>query len=57
MKSIFLKQNQIDILLVSETHFTTKTYFTIPEYKLCYTNHPDGTALGGTAILINYTIT
>jgi len=52
----FLNQNQIDILLISETHFTTKTHFTIPGYDLCYTNHPDGTAHGGTAILIKTTI-
>jgi exonuclease III len=49
---IFLQQNCIDKLLISETHFTTKNYFRIPQYKLCYTNHPDGTAHGGTAILI-----
>jgi len=54
---LFLKQNYIDILLISETHFTSKNYFTIPGYKLCYTNHPDGTAHGGTAILIKDTIT
>jgi exonuclease III len=31
---LFLKQNFIDILLISETHFTTKNYFSIPRYKL-----------------------
>jgi hypothetical protein len=50
-----LNQNQIDILLISETHFTSKNHF-IPGYDLCYTNHPDGTANGGTAILIKTTI-
>ena len=49
---LFLKQNLIDILLVSETHFTTKNYFSIPGYDLCHTCHPDGTAHGGTAIII-----
>jgi hypothetical protein len=43
-------------MLISETHFTTKTYFYIPGYKLCYTNHPNGTAHGGTAILVKVTI-
>jgi hypothetical protein len=41
---MFLNINAIDILLISETHFTN--------YKLCQTNHPDGTAHGGAAILI-----
>jgi len=54
--TLFLKQNFIDILLISETHFTTKNYFSIPRYKLYYANHPDGTAHRGTAILIKETI-
>jgi len=53
---IFLNQNQIDILLLSEMHFTSKNHFTVPGYDLCYTNHPDGTAHVGTAILIKTTI-
>ena len=48
---LFLKQNLLDIL-VNETHFTNKNYFSIPGYDLCYTSHPDGTAHGGTAIII-----
>jgi hypothetical protein len=44
-------------MLVSETHFTTKSYFSIPGYSYCHTNHPDGKAHGGTAILIRSTIT
>ena len=43
-------------MLISETHFTTKTCFYIPGYKLCHTNHPDGSAYGGTAILVKDTI-
>ena len=31
----------IDILLISETHFTPKNYFTITGYKICHSNHPD----------------
>jgi len=53
---LFLNQNFTDILLISETHFTTKNYFSIPRYKLYYTNHPDGTAHISTAILIKETI-
>jgi hypothetical protein len=44
-------------MLVSETHFTTKSYFSIPGYSFCHTNHPDGKAHGGTAILIRSTLT
>ena len=47
-----LKQNLIDILLVSETHFTHKSHFSIPGYDICYTCHPDGTAHEGSAIII-----
>ena len=54
--TIFLKQNYIDILLISETHFTYKKYFRIPNYKLCHTTHPDRTAHGGTAKLIKESI-
>jgi exonuclease III len=53
---LFLILNHIDILLVSETHFTSKTHFTIPGYDLFSTNHPDGTAHGGTAIIVKSSI-
>jgi hypothetical protein len=43
-------------MLINETHFTSKSHFTIPKYQVCYTNHPDGTAHGGTAILVKSTI-
>jgi exonuclease III len=52
---IFLAHNQIDVLLISETHFTKRTCFSIPYYKIYTTNHPDGTAHGGTAIVIKHT--
>jgi hypothetical protein len=44
------------VLLVSETHFTTKTHFQIPQYNTYYTNHPDGTAHAGTAIIVKHTL-
>ena len=53
---LFLTQNFIDILLISETQFTNKNYVSIPRYKLYFTSHPDGTAHQGTAILIKETI-
>ena len=49
---IFLKYHYLDILLISETHFTDKTYFNIRGYDLIYANHPDGKAHAGSAILI-----
>jgi hypothetical protein len=53
---LFLNQNFIDILPIIETHLTTKNYFSIPRYKLYYTNHSDGIAHGGTAILKKETV-
>jgi len=51
-----LKQNLIGILVISETHFTNKNHYTIPGYDICYPCHPDGTAHGGTAIIIKNTL-
>lgn len=48
----YLLTSQIDALLISETHFTTKSYLKIPNYQLYSVNHPDGKAHGGSAILI-----
>jgi len=39
-------------MLISETHFTTRSYFKLPNYTIYDTPHPEGTARGGTAILI-----
>jgi exonuclease III len=48
----FLPNNKIDVLLVSETHFTDRTVLKIPSYTIYHCNHPDGTAHGGAAVLI-----
>jgi hypothetical protein len=40
-------------MLISETHFTEKSYLKLPNYVVYHTNHPDGTARGGTAIIKN----
>lgn len=53
---IFLLKQDIDIMLISETHFTKKSYFKIPKYVIYDTQHPDGTAHGGTAVIIKNTI-
>lgn len=48
----FLYKNNIDVLLVSETHFTPKSYIKIPYYTIYDTKHPLGKAHGGTAVTI-----
>jgi len=56
MKYNFLPINQIEIFLISETHFTSLSHFSIPGYNISYITHSDGTAHGDTAILIKPTI-
>ena len=53
---IFLQDQLIDIMLISETHFTDKSHLMILGYKVYYTNHPDNTAHAGTAAIIKSTI-
>lgn len=52
----FLYQHNIDIMLISETHYTSKNYLKIPNYTTYHTQHPDGTAHGGTAVIIKSTL-
>jgi hypothetical protein len=53
---MFLSICDIDVMLISETHFKEKNFIRIPHYIAYHTNHPAGTARGGTAILIKSTI-
>ena len=48
----FLQIHNIDVMLISETHFTIKNYFKLPYHEVYDTKHPDGKAHGGTAIII-----
>lgn len=48
----FIIEQNIDIMLISETHFTEKNYLKFNGYKLYDTKHPSGKGHGGTAILI-----
>ena len=48
----FINNNNTDILLVLETHFTPKGYMKIPYYTIYDTKHPSGKAHGGTAVII-----
>lgn len=52
----FINEHKLDIILVSETHFTNRSYFNIRNYTIYDTKHPDGTAHGGTAIIIKNNI-
>lgn len=52
----FIEMNDIDIMLISETHFTSKNYLKIPYYSVHTSNNPNGRAHGGTALIIRDTI-
>ena len=53
---LFLKQQQIDVMLISETHFTDKNYLKIHGYYFYHMQHPSGKAHGGTGIIIKSSI-
>ena len=53
---LFVNQNYIDVLLISESHFTDGTHCSIPQYNIYHTNHPDATAHAVTAVIIRQTI-
>lgn len=52
----FIKLHDLDLVLISETHYTNRSYLRIPNYTIHHTNHPDGTAHGGTAVIIKNSI-
>jgi hypothetical protein len=43
-------------MLISETHFTDKSFLKISDYNLYHTNHPYNTAHTRSAVLIKNTI-
>jgi hypothetical protein len=45
-----------DILILSETHFTNRSYITIPNYNTYDTNHPDKTVHGSAAVIIRQAV-
>ncbi|VVC34750.1 Endonuclease/exonuclease/phosphatase [Cinara cedri] len=47
-----LHEKRIDIALIAEIHFTTRTKFSIPGYRIISTPHPDDTAHAGAGIII-----
>jgi hypothetical protein len=48
--------HKIDIALISETHFTSRTDFKIPHYSVYHTIYPYDTAHGGAAVIIRSSI-
>jgi hypothetical protein len=38
----YIQNKKADIMLISETHFTKKSYIKIPKYKIYDTQHPEG---------------
>jgi len=52
---VFIFNQDTDILLVSETHFTNKSYRN-PGYTLYHIMHPDGKIHGETALIIRGSI-
>jgi len=53
---MFIFNNNVDIILISETHFIKKGYFRMPSYSMYHTTHRDGTAHDDIAIIIKNNI-
>jgi hypothetical protein len=43
-------------MLISETHFTEKSYLKLQKYTIYHMNHLAGTAQGGTAVITKISI-
>lgn len=52
----FIKSHDLDIVLISETHFTNRNYLRIKNYTIYDTTHPSGNAHGGSAVIIKNSI-
>ena len=48
----FLQTHNIDVLLVSETHFTERSHINTPQYAIYHTPHSEQKAHGGTAVIV-----
>ena len=53
---VVLKTLDIDVCLISETHFTKESYLKIHGYKIYHALHPCNTARGGSAVIIKENI-
>jgi hypothetical protein len=47
-----LHNNRIDVALISETHFTHSSHFSLPGFQTFKANHPNGTAHAGAAVIV-----
>lgn len=53
---VFLEHENIDVCLVSETHFTKESYVKMRDYASYHAVHPSNAARGGSSVLIRKTI-
>lgn len=53
---IFMNTQNVDICLISETHFTNHSYLKIKGYEVYHTSHPENQAKGGSAVVIKKSI-
>lgn len=48
----YIKTNQVDVMLVSETHLTTRSYFNIPGYEIINAFHPGNRMRAGASVIV-----
>jgi hypothetical protein len=48
-----LQNNRVVIALISETHFTHSSHFSLPGFQTFKINHPDGTAHAGVIVRLS----
>lgn len=53
---LVLDTRNIDICLISETHFTKETYVTLKNYQIYHTIHPKNCARGGSAVIVKNSV-
>lgn len=51
-----IRDHQLDVVLVSETHCTDSSNVKLRGFQTYLTNHPDGTGHAGTAVIIKSSI-
>jgi hypothetical protein len=44
-RETFISIHNIDVMLITKTHFTEKSSLKLPNYTVYHTNHPAGTAI------------
>lgn len=53
---MLINEHKLDILLISESHFTDRSQVNIKNFTTYSTQHPDGTAHAGTALIVRSSI-